>query len=168
MAESMLLEEAVRVAIEPSQASYFAGEVFAVTITVTNTRQPESAIRGKPSSQSAAGYGHKRGAHSVSYMPMARPPTSPGVRTALPAVASYPDSGSTSVARCGLVGKTRHSSGTASPDQQVHSGQRRVVSTKSLSVSFGAQDLQLNGLEDQDGKPPMNTLRAAESHLPGE
>lgn len=64
------VEPAIRVQVVPSQASYFAGEEFSVSITFTNTRTPESP-RVKNS--------HKRGVHSISSAPLARPPTSPGL-----------------------------------------------------------------------------------------
>ncbi|KAH0838701.1 Rgp1-domain-containing protein [Lanmaoa asiatica] len=64
------LDPAIRVHVTPSQASYFAGEQFSVTITFTNTRTPES-----PKTKNS----HKRGAHSISSAPLARPPTSPGL-----------------------------------------------------------------------------------------
>jgi len=63
------MDSAIRVQVTPSQASYFAGEEFTVTITFTNTRTPESP---KPRNT------HRRGAHSISSAPLARPPTSPG------------------------------------------------------------------------------------------
>ncbi|KAF9475530.1 Rgp1-domain-containing protein [Pholiota conissans] len=72
------VESPVRVVVTPSQSSYFAGEPFSVTITFTNTRSQEAGP-SKPSS-----LGHKRGAHSISSAPLARPPTSPGTpRSAL-------------------------------------------------------------------------------------
>lgn len=59
----------VRVEISPAQASFFAGEPFAATVCFTNVAAPEpSPVRA-----------HKRGAHSVSSAPLARPPTSPGL-----------------------------------------------------------------------------------------
>ncbi|CAA7266333.1 unnamed protein product [Cyclocybe aegerita] len=66
------VDSGVRVVVTPSQSSYFAGEPFSVTITFTNTRTPEAGP-SRPSSHS-----HKRGAHSISSAPLARPPTSPG------------------------------------------------------------------------------------------
>ncbi|KAI5992450.1 Rgp1-domain-containing protein [Pisolithus albus] len=66
------LDSAIRVHVSPSQASYFAGEPFTVTITFTNTRTPESSPRTR-------NHTHRRGAHSISSAPLARPPTSPGI-----------------------------------------------------------------------------------------
>lgn len=75
-------DPAIRVHVAPSQSSYFAGEQFSVTITFTNTRSPESP-KVKPS--------HRRGVHSISSAPLARPPTSPGqVRQTAPLTASVP------------------------------------------------------------------------------
>ncbi|KIN99061.1 hypothetical protein M404DRAFT_823743 [Pisolithus tinctorius Marx 270] len=69
------LDSAIRVQVTPSQASYFAGEPFTVTITFTNTRTPESP-RARSSNSSNT---HRRGSHSISSAPLARPPTSPGL-----------------------------------------------------------------------------------------
>src|SRR6266498_762820 len=60
----------IRIVVTPTQSSYFAGELFSVKVTFTNTRSPEAAS-SKPSS-------HKRGSHSISSAPLAKPPTSPG------------------------------------------------------------------------------------------
>lgn len=64
------VEPTIRVHVSPSQASYFAGEPFSVTITFTNIRTPES-----PKAKNS----HRRGVHSISSAPLARPPTSAGV-----------------------------------------------------------------------------------------
>ncbi|KAF8638674.1 hypothetical protein AX17_002019 [Amanita inopinata Kibby_2008] len=66
----------IRVVVAPSQSSYFAGEVCSVTITFTNTHSPHAAPI--PPSRNAS-YTHKRGSHSISSAPLARPPTSPGI-----------------------------------------------------------------------------------------
>ncbi|KAI6096233.1 Rgp1-domain-containing protein [Pisolithus croceorrhizus] len=70
------LDSAIRVHVSPSQASYFAGEPFTVTITFTNMRTPESSPKGR---NNGGNNTHKRGAHSISSAPLARPPTSPGI-----------------------------------------------------------------------------------------
>ncbi|KIK23226.1 hypothetical protein PISMIDRAFT_465236 [Pisolithus microcarpus 441] len=70
------LDSAIRVHVSPSQASYFAGEPFTVTITFTNTRTPESSPRARNNGSYNT---HRRGAHSISSAPLARPPTSPGI-----------------------------------------------------------------------------------------
>ena len=161
-----MLDEAVRVTVTPSQASYFAGDTFTVTITITNIRRPEAPLAVRSTSQSAAVYGHKRGAHSVSYVPMARPPTSPGVRTALPAVpASHSADDDKPVVRRGLVGKPRAANGFAKLEEQEAQARKRVNLTKSLSVSLGTQDFQSNGSEDWKGKSPLRTLQTG---LPSE
>ena len=64
----------IRVLVTPAQSSYFAGETLAVTITFTNTRSSNYV----PTPRSAP-YTHKRGSHSISSAPLARPPTSPGM-----------------------------------------------------------------------------------------
>ena len=150
--------------VTPSQASYFAGEVFSVNITITNIRRPETALPSRATSQSAM-YGHKRGAHSVSYVPMARPPTSPGVRTALPAVPARPANGASSVSRRGLVGKpeVRRADGVSPLGEQAR---RRTTFTKSLSLSLGPRDFQSSGHDEWKGKSPMRTTRALETSIP--
>ncbi|GJE89181.1 hypothetical protein PsYK624_052760 [Phanerochaete sordida] len=163
MAESAVLDGAIRVTATPSQASYFAGDTFTVTITITNIRRPEAPPAARSVSQSAAVYGHKRGAHSVSYVPMARPPTSPGIRSALPAATTNTVGSSKPVVRRGLVGKSQSANGFSKLEEPEDQARRRVNLTKSLSVSLGVQDFQSNGTEDLKGKSP---LRALQSSLP--
>lgn len=167
MTESTVVDEAVRVTVTPSQASYFAGEVFSVTVTITNIRKPEVPLPGRTTSQSAT-YGHKRGAHSVSYVPMARPPTSPGVRTATPVAPAHPASNIGSVLRRGLVGKPRPLKGAEKLSQTGDPSRRRVVLNKSLSVSVGPHGFQSSGYEDWKGKSPIRTLRTLETSVPCE
>jgi hypothetical protein len=95
----------LQISVTPSQAAFFAGEPLTVTITITNTHTPppipsgsknvalsDSRDSGTPvsvsnkthaRSQSAAlasgRHSHKRSAHSVSSVPIAHPPTSPGL-----------------------------------------------------------------------------------------
>ncbi|PFH46889.1 hypothetical protein AMATHDRAFT_68853 [Amanita thiersii Skay4041] len=70
----------IHVTIAPSQSSYFAGETFSVTITFTNTHSPDVAPNSSTISlPRTASYTHKRGSHSISSAPLARPPTSPGM-----------------------------------------------------------------------------------------
>ena len=135
MTESTVINEAVRVEVTPSQASYFAGEVFTVTITIMNIRTQEVQLPTRATSQSAS-YAHKRGAHSVSYVPMARPPTSPGIRTAISVVSASPITGSSS-ARRGLVG--RPFKGMERLSQAGEPPRRRPTLTKSLSISLTPQ-----------------------------
>ncbi|EKM60687.1 uncharacterized protein PHACADRAFT_110305 [Phanerochaete carnosa HHB-10118-sp] len=159
MAESSVLDGAVRVTATPSQASYFAGDTFTVTITITNTRRPEAPLAARSTSQSATIYGHKRGAHSVSYVPMARPPTSPGVRTALPTVPAHTAGGNKPVVRRGLVGRSQSANGPPNLEEPEDQARRRVNLTKSLSVSLGTQGFQSNGSGDWKGKSPLRTLQ---------
>lgn len=166
MTESTVVDEVVRVTVTPSQASYFAGEVFSVTVTITNIRKPEAPLPGRSTSQSAT-YGHRRGAHSVSYVPIARPPTSPGVRTAMPVVPAHPTSNTGSILRRGLVGKPRPLKGAEKSSQSGDPSRRRVL-TKSLSVSIGPHDFKSTRHEDWKGKSPVRTLRTLETSVPCE
>ena len=161
MANSTTIDEAVRVIVTPSQASYFAGELFSVTVTITNIRRPETPSPARPTSQSVT-HGHKRGAHSVSYVPMARPPTSPGMRTALPMVSSQPASSTGLVARQGVIGKLKPAT-SADRLSRLDNTSRRGAPTKSLSVSLSPQDFQPNGLDDWKGKSPARSLRTLET-----
>ncbi|KAH7884076.1 Rgp1-domain-containing protein [Phlebopus sp. FC_14] len=92
------VESAIRVQVTPSQASYFAGELFSVTISFTNTRSPES-----PKARNT----HKRGSHSISSAPLARPPTSPGIprSAALPSIARPQSNGRELPTRKRLIGQ---------------------------------------------------------------
>lgn len=128
----------VRVVVTPSQSSYFAGEPFSVTITFTNTRSPEVG----PSKPSA--YTHKRGAHSISSAPLARPPTSPG--TPRSAVTQSPSKthGLTDIPRRkGLIGKNKLPSQTGGqlPDL-IEQRRRRQLAPKALSVSVSSHELE--------------------------
>ncbi|KAF9007869.1 Rgp1-domain-containing protein [Cyathus striatus] len=75
-------DSSIRVVVIPSQSSYFAGEPFTVTITLTNTRTAEA--EAGPSRARPQGAGHRRGVHSISSAPLARPPTSPGTPRMVP------------------------------------------------------------------------------------
>ena len=61
----------IRISVVPAQSAFFAGEDFKVTVTFTNTRSPTAPAKRTVS------HTHKRAVHSVSYAPLARPPTSP-------------------------------------------------------------------------------------------
>ncbi|GJJ07832.1 hypothetical protein Clacol_002037 [Clathrus columnatus] len=103
----------IRITIEPSQSAYFAGEPFSCTITFANVRAGEPTkprpiggnVRAVSSTDVQTGeyslplastttpvtattttiQKHKRSSHSVSSVPLARPPTSPGTpKTAIP------------------------------------------------------------------------------------
>ena len=131
------LDAAIRVVVTPSQSSYFAGEPFSVTITFTNTRSPESLpLR-------AQSHTHKRGAHSISSAPLARPPTSPGTpRTAVPAIPTRANSGGTSIVRKGFIGKVPPSKGTDElPDALEKSRKRLLAKSRSLSVTLAPHEV---------------------------
>ncbi|KAI0033695.1 hypothetical protein K488DRAFT_77699 [Vararia minispora EC-137] len=95
---------ALHVSVTPAQVAFFAGEPLTVTITITNSRPPftnengasfappflpgsmapivVSSTKMQGRSQSAVvspRHAHKRSSHSVSHVPIAHPPTSPGI-----------------------------------------------------------------------------------------
>ncbi|KAI0935775.1 hypothetical protein AcV5_004100 [Taiwanofungus camphoratus] len=157
MTELARLDDAIRVVATPSQASYFAGEPFSVTITFTNTRSPE--CNPPRSASHSAATTHKRSAHSISSVPMARPPTSPGTpRAPLPAVPTRHAGPSTVATRRGLIGRNSalldDESGSIDPS-------RKRLSTKSLSISITTpHDSEGQTLK---GKSPIHSLRANDS-----
>ncbi|TFK71686.1 hypothetical protein BDN72DRAFT_855998 [Pluteus cervinus] len=149
------LDSAIRVVITPSQSSYFAGEPFSVTITFTNMRTPERSplIKG---SGSGHGHGHKRGSHSISSAPLARPPTSPGTPPARgsglggasPSVGGVYGftgvggpgrgrSGDDGVVRKGLIGKSRKGNGTvlSSPNPNVAANANASTSSSTTTTN---------------------------------
>lgn len=131
-------DSGVRVVVTPSQSSYFAGEPFSVTITFTNTRTPDS----RPSR--ALSNGHKRGAHSISSAPLARPPTSPGTpRTPLPPLAQRSKSGDDTPTRKGLIGRPqpRGLKGAEELPELIEQRRKRLLA-KSLSVSISPHELE--------------------------
>ena len=122
----------IRVVVTPTQSSYFAGEPFSVSITFTNTRSAESL----PSRS----YSHKRGAHSISSAPLARPPTSPGTpRKAVPITPARGQNGGVKIARKGLIGKAPSLPNGADelPDVLEQSRKRLFAKSRSLSVDVG-------------------------------
>ena len=131
----------VRVVVTPSQSSYFAGEPFSVIITFTNTRSPEAG----PSKTSA--HSHKRGAHSISSAPLARPPTSPGkphsaITQSLlktQALADVPR-------RRGLIGKKKPPSlplqSLGELPDLIEQRRRRQLAPKAVSVSVSPLELE--------------------------
>ncbi|OSD05766.1 Rgp1-domain-containing protein [Trametes coccinea BRFM310] len=132
---SQSMDEAIRVVVTPSQASFFAGEPFSVTITFTNTRTPEAPVAPRPS------YSHKRGAHSISSVPLARPPTSPGTpRTVVPVFPSRAARGGTTSQRKGLIGHGL-SSKLADEPPSAEVLRKRLLASRSLSVTLAPQDL---------------------------
>ena len=129
-------DSGVRVLVTPSQSSYFAGEPFAVTITFTNTRSPQSGP-SKP-------HTHKRGAHSISSAPLARPPTSPGTpRTSVTPVLSQSRGREDVSKRKGLVGRSSPPKGDELPE--LIEQRRKRLLAKSLSVSISPQELEQIG-----------------------
>jgi hypothetical protein len=129
----------IRIVITPSQSSFFAGEPFSVRITFTNTRSPAETVSAKPSLLS-----HKRGSHSISSAPLARPPTSPGTprSVVVPAVLSATKGSShDGPRRKNLIGEP---SAVLSDDEQlpglIERRRRRQLAPKSLSVSISPYD----------------------------
>ncbi|KAF9242341.1 Rgp1-domain-containing protein [Melanogaster broomeanus] len=137
------MDSAIRVLVTPSQASYFAGELFSVTITFTNTRTPES-----PKVRNA----HKRGAHSISSAPLARPPTSPGIPrpTALPSSARPLSNGRDVPARKRLIGQD-YAKNSGNDMSSVLEQKRQSLLEKSRSLSV---DIPADELLDKNGYGP--------------
>ncbi|KAF9527145.1 Rgp1-domain-containing protein [Crepidotus variabilis] len=134
----------IRIVVTPSQSSYFAGEPFSVEVSFTNTRSPEAGPSKPPHSH------HKRGAHSVSSAPLARPPTSPGTpRTlATPSSSSRPRNGTEETPRRKyFIGKSTQPKVTSAsqhehiPELLEQRRKRQLAPTKSLSVSVSQHDL---------------------------
>ena len=131
----------IRVVVTPSQSSYFAGEPFSVTITFTNTRSPEAGP-SKPSPLT-----HKRGAHSISSAPLARPPTSPGTPRSANTQSLLKTQSQTDVPRRkGLIGKRKPpplplQSGAELPDL-IEQRRKRQLAPKALSVSLSPHELE--------------------------
>ncbi|KAI0719097.1 Rgp1-domain-containing protein [Cerioporus squamosus] len=135
---SSTVDEAIRVVVTPSQASYFAGEPFSVTITFTNTRTPEAPVAAPRSSS----HTHRRGAHSISSVPLSRPPTSPGTpRTVVPVFLPRSNNGEgSSSRRKGLIG---HSLPSKSSDEPPSAEvlKKRLLASRSLSATLSPSDL---------------------------
>lgn len=154
---SPTIDEAIRVVVTPSQASYFAGEPFSVTITFTNTRTPE-APTPLPRSSSQT---HRRGAHSISSVPLARPPTSPGTpRTAVPVfLPPRTNAKSCASSRKGLIGhslRTKSKSSDEPPSAEVL--RKRFLASRSLSISISPNAL---AVADRSKDPPSPANRPA-------
>ncbi|KAI0757446.1 Rgp1-domain-containing protein [Daedaleopsis nitida] len=144
------IDEAIRVVVTPSQASYYAGEPFSVTITFTNTRTPEAPA---PAPRSAS-HTHRRGAHSISSVPLSRPPTSPGTpRTVVPVFVSRSQGESSTSLRKGLIG---HSLPTKSSDEPPSAEvlRKRLLASRSLSVSLSPNDIP----PPSDSKDPASPI----------
>ena len=139
-------DNGVRVTVSPAQSSFFAGEQFVVTVTFTNTRAVNSsaAMKRTPSQS------HKRAAHSVSTVMLARPPTSP--RTPQTAFTVMPNSGQerkkdggSRTNRRGLIGLNLNRDNPQNPLNGGGSIRRKLL-TKSMSVSITADELDLSGV----------------------
>lgn len=144
------VEPAIRVHVTPSQASYFAGEQFSVTITFTNTRAPDSS---KPKNS------HKRGVHSISSAPLARPPTSPGI---LRPAAFTPVSASVNNPRDILVRKQLIGQVSGKMDMSTVLEQKRqslLEKSRSLSIDIPAGELFPKG-NGSAGQSPSQYVRA--------
>lgn len=141
----------IRVVVTPSQSSYFAGEPFSVTVTFTNTRTPESL----PLRSQAQAHSHKRGAHSISSAPLARPPTSPGTpRTSTPPapVRANVNGGKIVITRKGFIGKNSllppppphllPKGADELPDVLEQSRKRLLAKARSLSVTVSSQNME--------------------------
>ncbi|KAI0761670.1 Rgp1-domain-containing protein [Trametes elegans] len=161
---TITMDESIRVVVTPTQASYFAGEPFSVTITFTNTRTPEAPVAPRSSSHT-----HRRGAHSISSVPLARPPTSPGTpRTVVPVFPSRTNGDARTSKRKGLIG---HGLPTKVSDEPPSADvlRKRFLATRSLSVSL-SQD---SPPKDQSGEthspasPASSSVNDGESPAPG-
>ncbi|KZT09076.1 Rgp1-domain-containing protein [Laetiporus sulphureus 93-53] len=169
MLEGTSVDDAIRVVAAPSQASYFAGEPFTVTITFTNTRSPD-ALHPRSASHSVS-HAHKRSAHSISSVPLARPPTSPGMTrsalstmpTSLPPRHSGPNRVPT---RKGLIGRNRSANGVNGTDGPPTEPAVRKPMSKSLSISVTSYDLDPKPQEPAKGKSPLSQVRNGESLYP--
>ncbi|KAI0005356.1 Rgp1-domain-containing protein [Russula compacta] len=146
-------DTALRVLVTPSQSSYFAGEPLSVTITITNTRSPQAQVIAPPRST------HKRSAHSVSSVRLARPPTSPGLpkspfSTPLRSAPPKPSAPT----RKGLIGTTPPKNGS-----QSQSISERRVAVKSLSVDIPSHELPSSLQDDAKISLLHATHRAGQS-----
>lgn len=147
------VDSAVRVVVTPSQSSYFAGEPFSVTITLTNTRSPESGP-SRPHS-------HKRGAHSISSAPLARPPTSPGTpRTAIPNFLTQPRNGEDPHVRKGLIGRPEGTPKVTDELPNLIEQRRKRLLNKSLSVSIAPHELEAQLGEAKSASYAHSTFNA--------
>lgn len=141
-------DEAIRVVVTPSQASYFAGEPFSVTITFTNTRTPEA-----PAAPRSASHAHRRGAHSISSVPLARPPTSPGTpRTVVPVFPSRANGGGSSTRRKGLIGHNLQGQLSDEPPS-AEVLRKRLLTSRSLSVNLAPHELSLQNHSSESISP---------------
>ncbi|KIK99229.1 hypothetical protein PAXRUDRAFT_822997 [Paxillus rubicundulus Ve08.2h10] len=156
------MDSAIRVHVTPSQASYFAGEQFSVTITFTNTRTSES-----PKARNT----HKRGAHSISSAPLARPPTSPGIPrpAALPYIALPLSNGRDVPVRKRLIGQDYV--GKSGKDMSSVLEQKRqslLERSRSLSVDIPTSELpEKNGnISKESTSQYVSVYEFSEAGLP--
>lgn len=160
------VEPAVRVVVTPSQSSYFAGEPFSVTITFTNIRSPEA---GPPR---ASSHSHKRGAHSISSAPLARPPTSPGTpRTPGLPIPPRSRTQNDKLGRKGLIGRNSEPIGNNSEPKgfdelpTLIEQRRKKLLAKSLSVTISPKDLDVQlgeGTLPKSASFAQNSFRGAQ------
>ncbi|EJT98979.1 Rgp1-domain-containing protein [Dacryopinax primogenitus] len=131
----------IQVTVTPAQSAFFAGETFTVSVTFTNAHRA-APPRSQPRSASAA-QTHRRGVQSVSSVPLARPPTSPGSpQTANALTAGFLALEDTPQRkRRGLVGHEGLQNPRVFAVATESSARRRRFTPKSLSVSITANEL---------------------------
>lgn len=122
----------IRISVVPAQSAFFAGEDFKVTVTFTNTRSPTAPAKRTVS------HTHKRAVHSVSYAPLARPPTSPVTPRPIipptPVTARPEEKDKKNYTRKGLIGNDTLKPGDKSKASESWRG-------KSMSVSISTHEL---------------------------
>jgi hypothetical protein len=142
----------IEVTIGGCESSYFAGEQIELTVTFTNVNTRPSSTPTAPASPNSprSPASHRRGTHSISFAPLPRPPTSPGVfhahRPSLPTSASA--SADPPRTRRGLIGfspaplhSPRHVQRNI-PSNAAASHAKRLASSRSLSVSLSPSQLE--------------------------
>ncbi|KZO99671.1 hypothetical protein CALVIDRAFT_356598 [Calocera viscosa TUFC12733] len=151
-------QSGIQVSVTPSQSAFFAGETFAVSITFTNTHRISSA-RPQPRSASAA-QSHRRGVHSVSSVPLARPPTSPGSpKTANASTSTFSIAeDATQRKRRGLVGQMglQNPRVSAVAAEENFSARKKRSTPKSLSVSISPNELMERLVGKSNGSAPSS------------
>ncbi|RDX43957.1 Rgp1-domain-containing protein [Lentinus brumalis] len=156
------VDEAIRVVVTPSQASYYAGEPFSVTITFTNTRTPEAPAAAPRSSS----HTHRRGAHSISSVPLSRPPTSPGTpRTVVPLFLPRLNHGEgSSSRRKGLIGHSLSSNSSDEPPSTEVLKKRLLA--RSLSATLSPSDLPTLDRSDVPSSPANRVTVSGNGNTP--
>lgn len=153
------IESPIKVVVTPAQSSCFAGESLSVTITFTNTRSPHPGASSSRSSTQPYGNHHKRSAHSISAVPLAKPPTSPRTpRSAMPLlpVRSVSEGDSISGGRKGLVGRGRIGHGMSI--QTGADGRKGRNMPRSLSLDISPKELEQP--PPTEIKTPLHVQRA--------